>query len=93
MLQGDSETPLGSSDQASTKAKVVLRRNFEFQLPLSWLASRDIAAGDGGPSQAKLRLRFSLWRDRLPIDALPLEGWIELHLLRESDLAALAYTG
>jgi hypothetical protein len=27
----------------------------------------------------------------LPMDALPLEGWIELYLLGESDLAAAAY--
>jgi hypothetical protein len=27
-----------------------------------------------------------LWQDRLPVDALPDEGWIELQLLREEDL-------
>jgi hypothetical protein len=27
----------------------------------------------------------------LPVDALPLEGWIELRLLSEEDLAALAF--
>jgi hypothetical protein len=32
-----------------------------------------------------------MWRDRLPIDALPLEGWIELHLLSEPELAAFAF--
>jgi alpha-amylase/alpha-mannosidase (GH57 family) len=34
----------------------------------------------------KLRLRFSLWQNRLPVDSLPLEGWIELQVLSEGDL-------
>jgi hypothetical protein len=43
------------------------------------------------PVTTLLRLRFSLWQNRLPVDALPLEGWIELRLLSEQDLAALAF--
>ena len=39
----------------------------------------------------RVRLRFSLWRDRLPIDALPVEGWIELQLLPDEELRAAAY--
>jgi hypothetical protein len=35
---------------------------------------------------ATLRLRFSLWQNGLPTDALPVEGWMELQLLREEDL-------
>jgi hypothetical protein len=35
---------------------------------------------------SKLRLRFSLWQNRLPVDSLPLEGWIELQVLSEGDL-------
>jgi hypothetical protein len=35
-----------------------------------------------------LKLRFSLWQNRLPVDALPVEGWIELHLVGEAELAA-----
>jgi hypothetical protein len=37
----------------------------------------------------RLRLRFSLWQNHLPFDALPVEGWIELELLTEEDLLAL----
>ena len=74
-------------------AELVLRKNFEFKLPLGWLAPQLLAPlKDSGPaSSSRLRLRFSLWRDRLPIDALPLEGWIELHLLSEPELAAFAF--
>jgi len=37
---------------------------------------------------SRLRLRFSLWSNRLPVDALPVEGWIELQLVSEWELAA-----
>ena len=46
----------------------------------------------GSPTETpavKLRLRFSLWQNRLPVDALPVEGWIELELLPEEDLIAV----
>jgi hypothetical protein len=36
----------------------------------------------------RLRLRFSVWQNHLPVDALPVEGWIELELLAEEDLVA-----
>jgi hypothetical protein len=39
----------------------------------------------------KLRLRVSLWHNGLPVDALPLEGSIELDVLAEADLAATAF--
>ena len=38
-----------------------------------------------------LRLRFSLWRDRLPLDSLPREGAIELNVVPEDELSSLAY--
>jgi len=70
----------------------VLRKNFEFKLPLQWVVPQFAAAKNGGSGAgSKLRVRFSMWRDRLPIDALPLEGWIELHLLNEAELAAFAF--
>ena len=63
-------------------AQVRLLKVFEFKLPLYAL---DAAQGD------RVRLRFSLWRDRLPVDALPVEGWIELQLLPDEELRAAAY--
>jgi len=35
---------------------------------------------------SKIRLRFSLWQNRLPVDSLPLEGWIELQVVSEGEL-------
>jgi alpha-amylase/alpha-mannosidase (GH57 family) len=81
-------------------ARVILLRNFELKLPLAWLlATPGAARGAAGTPERKpgatviaaanrLRLRFSLWQNRLPVDALPLEGWIELQLLSEAELAA-----
>ena len=88
---------LASSAQPDEHAKVALLRNFEFKLPLTWL----LAVPSAGPEKtsekekkpgapvaptSKLRLRFSLWQNRLPVDSLPLEGWIELQVVSEGEL-------
>ncbi len=62
--------------------QVRLLKVFEFKLKLYALNANE---GD------QVRVRFSLWRDRLPIDALPVEGWIELRLAPEEELRAAAY--
>jgi hypothetical protein len=91
------EKPIESSADLGHEAKVVLRRNFEFKIPLSWLLATPVHSVDHGsrkpavPVTTRLKLRFSLWENQLPMDALPLEGWIELYLVGESDLAAAAY--
>ncbi len=38
------------------------------------------------PATTRIRLRFSLWKNRLPVDSLPLEGWIELQVVSEGEL-------
>lgn len=55
---------------------------FECQIPLKLLK-----AGPG----ATLRVRFSAWRDGLPLDALPQEGAINVVVAAESELSALPY--
>ena len=94
---GVAEKVLASSKQPDEHVAVALLRNFEFKLPLTWL----LAVPNPGPTEpttarnpgataitatSKLRLRFSLWQNRLPADSLPLEGWIELHVLSEGEL-------
>jgi hypothetical protein len=75
--------------------RVALGRNFEFRLPLSWLAAAPLELQKVRGAKAsetlatRLRLRFSLWKNRLPVDALPLEGWIELALVAEEDLLSV----
>jgi alpha-amylase/alpha-mannosidase (GH57 family) len=84
---------LASSAKPDDSAKLALLRNFEFKLPLMWLLDvpENVAAAPSRdakrpPATTKLRLRFSLWQNRLPVDSLPLEGWIELHVVSEGEL-------
>ena len=93
---GDDEL-LATSRHPVEEVTVALGRNFECKLPLAWpvtlpLSSSSHSQNDGASamSASKLRLRFSLWQGGLPLDALPVEGWVELQLLSEQELMALA---
>jgi alpha-amylase/alpha-mannosidase (GH57 family) len=83
---------LASSAKSAEGFKIALLRNFEFKLPLEWLQAAPLAAHappdqkDGVAATSRLRLRFSLWQNGLPADALPPEGWIELQLLSEAEM-------
>ena len=81
------------TDKTAETPKLALFRNFEFRLPLSWLLAKPPSGNNSGrsgaaavPSANTLKLRFSLWMNGLPTDALPLEGWIELELVSEAEL-------
>jgi hypothetical protein len=80
---------------SSSGAKVALLRNFEFRLPLAWLLAAPLqiekvnGSKDSDMLTVRLRMRFSVWQNNLPVDALPVEGWIELQLLAEEDLLAV----
>jgi len=94
----EEERPITTSERPSEEVKVALFRNFEFKLPLAWLLAKPVASITANaarkatiPVATLLRLRFSVWQNRLPVDALPLEGWVELRLLSEEDLMALAF--
>jgi len=93
---GVAEEVLASSEKTDEHVAVALLRNFEFKLPLAWLlAVPSVTPTEQVPRKAgavsttpagKLRLRFSLWQNRLPVDSLPLEGWIELEVVSEGEL-------
>jgi len=103
-VDGREESSSASPAKGDESAKAALLRNFEFRLPLSWLLAKPLSAASAATSgktegqskpgstaiapTSRLRLRFSLWHNRLPVDALPVEGWIELQLLSEWELAA-----
>jgi alpha-amylase/alpha-mannosidase (GH57 family) len=88
---GAAGTVLASSRKEEERFKVAVVRNFEFKMPLVWLlaapgdGSADRKPGTAAPTK-RLRLRFSLWQNRLPVDSLPLEGWIEVQVLSEGEL-------
>ena len=71
----------GSADTAGVE--VAIAEIFEMRLPFHII---------GAPSGSRIRLRFTLWRDQLPADSLPVEGWIDLYALAESEIAATIYT-
>jgi alpha-amylase/alpha-mannosidase (GH57 family) len=84
---------LASPAKTDENAKVALLRTFEFKLPLTWLLAIPISPPSQTPAKPpslpatdKIRLRYSLWQNRLPVDSLPLEGWIELQVVSEGDL-------
>ncbi|MGH9538841.1 MAG: glycoside hydrolase family 57 protein [Terriglobales bacterium] len=87
-------TLLATSADPTDRVALALARNFEFKVPLEWLLATPVAnpvadKDKGAVSNAvvtKLRLRFSLWQNGVPTDALPEDGWIELPLLRQEDL-------
>lgn len=86
---GSAERVLASSAQPDDHVKLALLRNFEFKLPLAWLLAtpqQEKTAGASSAATSKLRLRFSLWQNRLPVDSLPLEGWLELQVVSEGEL-------
>lgn len=80
------------SDAGGVHVCVALQRNFEFSVPLTALLAAPLELNKiRGPHSSevlttRLRLRFSLWQNHLPVDALPVEGWMELELLEEGDL-------
>jgi alpha-amylase/alpha-mannosidase (GH57 family) len=95
------EDSSSSASKSEDTAKAALLRNFEFRMPLSWLLAAPAAGPDlkvpddrkpaatAVAATSRIRLRFSLWQSRLPVDALPMEGWIELQLVSEWELGAL----
>jgi alpha-amylase/alpha-mannosidase (GH57 family) len=94
---GVADKILASSAKPDEHVKVALLRNFEFKLPLSWMLATPGHSPAQQPAEHKpssatlplnnrLRLRFSLWQNRLPVDSLPLEGWIDLQVVSEGEL-------
>ena len=93
-IEDGGEKLLASSAHPEEHVQLALLRNFEFKLPLAWLlatpstvpAERERKAAVAVAATSKLRMRVSLWQNRLPVDSLPLEGWIELQVVSEGEL-------
>ncbi|HEX8797900.1 MAG TPA: hypothetical protein VF772_04765, partial [Terriglobales bacterium] len=74
----------GDNGNAGTAGvEVAIAEIFEMRLPFHII---------GALSGSRIRLRFTLWRDQLPADSLPVEGWIDLYALAESEIADTIYT-
>ncbi|MDR3749578.1 MAG: glycoside hydrolase family 57 protein [Acidobacteriota bacterium] len=62
--------------------EVALDQIFEFRIPFDLI---------GAHEGTRIRLRFAIWREHLPLDSLPLEGWIDLFALPEAELESHQY--
>jgi hypothetical protein len=72
----------GTQTEQNDSVRAGMEAIFECQTPLKLL---DPAPG------TSLKVRFSIWRDGLPLDALPQEGAMEVRVVPESELSALPY--
>ncbi len=74
-----------SDDGASgtNGVEVALQEIFEFRVPFELI---------GAQQESRIRLRFAIWRDHLPVDSLPLEGWIDLFAVSEAELENNLYS-
>ena len=77
----ETEHAIASSNDVK-EVQVSLRRSFEFQVPITALHAEKGNA---------FHLRFSLWREGLPIDALPLEGAVVVPVITEEEMAGELY--
>ncbi|HUI84552.1 MAG TPA: glycoside hydrolase family 57 protein [Candidatus Binatia bacterium] len=62
--------------------EVALDQIFEMRVPFELIRVQE---------GSRIRLRFAIWREHLPVDSLPLEGWIDLHALPEKELETNLY--
>jgi alpha-amylase/alpha-mannosidase (GH57 family) len=78
-----SDVPIAGTDVPDhNSVRVKLFKDFEFQLPLTTI---------GATLGCVIRLRFTIWRDKLPLDALPVEGTLDIPVLSEEELEAATY--
>lgn len=79
----DAEDRVLASSYSSSGVEIAFGRILELKLPMALLGARD------GQS---FNLRFVLYRDRIPVDALPQEGSMEIQIEPEDVLVERAYT-
>jgi hypothetical protein len=75
-----------SSDNGNSNThgvEVALGEIFEFRVPFDLLRAQQ---------GSRIRLRFAIWREHLPVDSLPLEGWIDLFAVPEEELENNLYS-
>jgi alpha-amylase/alpha-mannosidase (GH57 family) len=83
LRRADDDMPIAGNDiPYNNTVRATLFKNFEFQLPLAIL---------GAEFGHVIRLRFTVWRDHLPLDALPVEGTLDIPVVGEEELEAASY--
>ncbi len=77
--QGEEEYPI---DAAQAGVSVRCKRILEFQVPLKLL---DVRIGTHQQSQ-RINFRCAAWKNKLPIDSLPLNGTVSIPVVEEEEL-------
>ncbi len=72
-----------NGNSSTNGVEVALGEIFEFRVPFELLRAQQ---------GSRIRLRFAMWRDHLPVDSLPLEGWIDLFAVPEDELENNLYS-
>jgi len=72
-----------TSGKLDSGIEVALQEIFEMRVPFALI---------GAEQGSRIRLRFSIWREHLPVDSLPLEGWIDLYAVAEEELETNLYS-
>ena len=75
--------PSNEGNHGTNEVEVAIAEIFEMRLPF-----RLIGAQPG----SRIRLRYTIWRDQLPADSLPVEGWIDLFALAQEEIEDTIYT-
>ena len=75
--------PGNNGNGGTAEVEVAIAEIFEMRLPFHIV---------GAQSGSRIRLRFTLWRNQLPADSLPVEGWIDLFALADYEIADNIYT-
>jgi len=74
---------VGDDNSKPNGIEIALDEIFEMRVPFALI---------GAEQGSRIRLRFSIWREHLPVDSLPLEGWIDLDAVVEEDLESNLYS-
>jgi alpha-amylase/alpha-mannosidase (GH57 family) len=87
LTNGDEQTKLASfaadnGNRNTNGVEVALNEIFELKVPFDLIEAQE---------GSRIRMRFAIWRDNLPVDALPLEGWIDLYAFPEEELESNLY--
>jgi hypothetical protein len=88
LSNGDERNQLASyasnnGNHGTQGVEVAIGEIFEMRVPFELI---------GAQEGSRIRLRFAIWRDQLPADSLPVEGWIDLHALTEVELESSLHT-
>ena len=87
MTNGDERKKLAAysannGNLSTNGVEVALGEIFEMRVPFELI---------GAELGSRIRLRFVLWRDELPADSLPLEGWIDLYAVTAEEMESSVF--